>query len=114
VDQTFDVILMDVQMPGMDGFEATAATRKREKIGRLTAPIIAMTAHAMSGDRELCIAAGMDNYISKPLRARADPNAGCVRSQKVVAEINQVVKPAHQRPANADSMTLRLALVLHI
>jgi PAS domain S-box-containing protein len=66
--QAFDVVLMDVQMPEMDGFEATAAIRAREKTTGGHVPIVAMTAHAMKGDRERCLQVGMDGYISKPLQ----------------------------------------------
>jgi two-component system sensor histidine kinase/response regulator len=65
----FDVILMDIQMPGMDGFEATAAIREKEKTTGTHVPIVAMTAHAMKGDRDRCLEAGMDKYVSKPIRA---------------------------------------------
>jgi CheY-like chemotaxis protein len=66
----FDVLLMDIQMPEMDGFEATAAIRHQEKTLGTHLPIVAMTAHAMKGDRERCLAAGMDGYVSKPIQAR--------------------------------------------
>jgi CheY-like chemotaxis protein len=68
--ETFDMILMDLQMPEMGGIEATAAIRKRDKQYDRHSFVIAMTAHAMSGDRERCIAAGMDEYISKPVAPR--------------------------------------------
>jgi PAS domain S-box-containing protein len=68
-DHEFDMIFMDVQMPDMDGFEATAAIREREKgSGGNHLPIIAMTAHTMAGDRERCLAGGMDGYVPKPIR----------------------------------------------
>mgnify|MGYP000964198382 CR=1 FL=1 len=67
----FDVVLMDVQMPEMDGFAATRFIRKHEKENGGHIPIVAMTAEAMRGDRERCIAAGMDDYIAKPIHASA-------------------------------------------
>ncbi|QDT41678.1 Signal transduction histidine-protein kinase BarA [Gimesia alba] len=69
-NESFDIVLMDVQMPTMDGLQATAMIREQEEESGDHIPIIAMTAYAMRGDRDKCIAAGMDNYISKPIDAK--------------------------------------------
>jgi CheY-like chemotaxis protein len=79
----FDVVLMDVQMPEMNGLDATAAIRARESAANRRVPIVAMTAHAMASDREQCLTAGMDAYVSKPVRAR-----------DLFATIEQVTAPA--------------------
>ncbi|MFH0825889.1 MAG: response regulator, partial [Pseudomonadota bacterium] len=66
--ERFDVILMDVQMPRLDGFQTTQAVREREAATGAHVPIIAMTAHATEGDRESCLSSGMDDYMTKPVR----------------------------------------------
>ncbi len=81
----FDLVLMDVQMPDMDGLEAASAIRDRELRTGGHVPIVAMTAHALKGDRERCLAAGMDGYIAKPIRA---------------AELHEAIA-RHARPAAA-------------
>jgi signal transduction histidine kinase/DNA-binding response OmpR family regulator len=68
--ESFDLVLMDVQMPEIDGFEATATIRKKEETTGTHLPVVAMTAHAMQGDKERCLAAGMDGYVSKPINVK--------------------------------------------
>ena len=82
--QTFDLILMDVQMPVMNGLQATIAIREREHISGRHIPIIAMTANAMTGDKQVCFDAGMDDYVSKPIRTKElfETIETCVRNSK--------------------------------
>ena len=68
---SYDLVLLDIQMPEMDGFETIAAIRKQESANGSHLPVIALTAHSMTGDRERCLAAGMDDYLSKPIRTDA-------------------------------------------
>jgi len=86
--EAFDVILMDVQMPVMSGVEATGTIREAERQTGRHVPIVAMTAHAMKGDRERFLAAGMDEYVSKPLRAEEmlAAIARAIRGRPSVAE----------------------------
>jgi CheY-like chemotaxis protein len=68
-EQNFDLVLMDVQMPELDGLQATRTLREMEREGDKKLPVVAMTAHAMQGDRDRCLAAGMTAYVSKPVRS---------------------------------------------
>ena len=90
----FDLLLMDIQMPEMDGMEATAAIRKREGPSGRHVPIVAMTAHAMRGDKEKCLAGGMDGYVSKPINsaelfAEIERCLAAPERSKTMSEISQ-------------------------
>lgn len=97
-EKAFDLVLMDIQMPVMDGFEATEAIREAEKDAVRHTPIVAMTAHAMIGDQEKCIQARMDDYLSKPINfasllAMLDKwtqNGLCSESQPLAKSITSV------------------------
>ncbi len=91
----FDLILMDVQMPGLDGLETTAAIRERERTTGAHIPIVALTAHVVKGDAERCLAAGMDGYVAKPLRAR-----------ELFAAIESALDPARRVPAHRPRATI--------
>jgi len=93
--QSFDLVMMDVQMPEMNGFEVTAAIRSRERENGGHLPIIAMTAHAMKGDRERCFEAGMDGYMSKPIRVK-----------DLLETIEKVVAPSFARGMAAERTTV--------
>ena len=98
----FDLILMDVQMPEMGGLETTAAIRAKEQGGAGHVPILAMTAHALKGDRERCLAAGMDGYISKP-----------IRPQEMFRAIENLSPPAETSGARPDDDILDRQEVLY-
>ena len=99
----FDLVLMDVQMPEMDGFQVTAAIRARERVTGGHVPIVAMTAHAMKGDAERCLAAGMDGYVPKPIGVEA-----------LQAEMDRLLES--ERPAEPPVATapLDVAAGLHV
>jgi two-component system sensor kinase len=94
----FDLVLMDVQMPEMDGFDATRAIREREQTTGSHIPIVAMTAHAMKGDRERCLGAGMDGYLTKPIQSRALYDA--VERLATVPEV-EIEQPAETESGEA-------------
>jgi signal transduction histidine kinase/DNA-binding response OmpR family regulator len=91
--ESYDLVLMDLQMPEMDGFEATAAIRAKERNSGKHQMVIALTAHAMKGDRERCLAAGMDSYLSKPIRPQEldDVLDAHMRRTNQTAEVSPVV-----------------------
>jgi CheY-like chemotaxis protein len=88
-NEKFDCVLMDVQMPVLDGFETTAAIRNKERNSGGHLPIIAMTAHAMPGDLDRCLAAGMDGYITKP-----------IKTNDVLATLDRVLRALKTHPPN--------------
>jgi CheY-like chemotaxis protein len=90
--QRFDLVLMDVQMPEMDGLEATMAIRQREKLSGQHVPIVAMTANAMNGDEQRCLQSGMDGFVAKPISA-----------QRLFATIESLLIHADGHPAFSDS-----------
>jgi two-component system sensor histidine kinase/response regulator len=106
--EPYDLILMDVQMPEMDGWEATQAIRMKEKATGGHIPIIAMTAHAMKGDEERCIAAGMDDYLTKPIRTAALLEA----LDKIARRQPETADTAHAAPSQPANDAIDLAVAL--
>ncbi len=100
--ESFDLILMDVQMPRMDGFQATAAIRAEERGSGRHIPILALTAHAMKGDQERCLAAGMDGYISKPIRA--EPFLAVVEGLNLMADRSEPEADREARSGDAEAV----------
>ncbi|MGC4099532.1 MAG: response regulator [Nitrospira sp.] len=101
MDRTFDLVFMDCQMPEMDGFAATAAIRTREKdLGLPRVPIVALTAHAIAGDRESCLAQDMDDYLSKPFR-----------QPQLISVVSRWVSQGRLSPSNKQDSTGQVASV---
>lgn len=102
-EESFDLILMDLQMPIMDGWEATRVLKERENNSGNRIPIVAMTAHAIQGYRERCVEAGMDGYLSKPIRAE--------ELLQQVLEIQQMqIRSAASLPSSNDRFCREIAL----
>ena len=93
-NETFDLVFMDLQMPGLDGLQATANIRQRERGSNRHTPIIAVTAHALEGMREMCLAAGMDDYLSKPIQ-RPELFAAMERCLPGAAREREPASPVH-------------------
>lgn len=110
----YDLILMDCQMPEMDGYEATGAIRNMELQAGKRTPIIAMTAHAMVGDKDACLAAGMDDYISKPVELDALRRvlAQWLPSELKIDPVAEIVGTA-SRPLSEDRQPLAMEPVMH-
>src|SRR5262249_14190067 len=111
----FDLIVMDVQMPEMDGLEATRAIREREKCSGKRLPILALTAHAAAEDCDRCLATGMDGYVSKPIRLAALQEAiaqvlGTIRDQDGAQRIEET-QPAASLPTKQETVTVQPGLI---
>jgi len=104
--EVFDLVILDVQMPVMDGFEATFLIRAREQGSGRHTPILALTAHAMKGDRERCLEAGMDGYVTKPIQINELLAAISAAVPQVSANPGQGVEHVQVRPDRAGSQTL--------
>jgi CheY-like chemotaxis protein/HPt (histidine-containing phosphotransfer) domain-containing protein len=105
--EAFDLVLMDVQMPEMDGFEATRVIREKERRTAGHIPILAMTAHAMKGDKERCLDAGMDGYVAKPIRAED-------LYQAIHSLFNETKGKTGRDPKSPSSIPLNLSKALEI